>query len=203
MGLVQWEETRAQAGACVQHTLHTLHLYTVPGIAKQPLQRLTPCACDADAPGEQHEDKIGSNGGVGGWSCNLGELSEGQRSLCAIAFVLAAGASGVTPAVLLVDEVDAALDGVNQGRVGELLVHASATLSCQVWAVSHSDAFHACCDTFLKVSKNGDGTSVQLEDAHVKTGGARVGRSHLAVPCRRAAAGQQTAHPKQKARRVS
>ena len=43
------------------------------------------------------------------WSSNLGELSEGQRSICALVFVMSAASAGVKPAVLLVDEVDAAL----------------------------------------------------------------------------------------------
>jgi hypothetical protein len=47
------------------------------------------------------------------WSHNLGELSEGQRSICALVFVMSAAAAGVKPAVLLVDEVDAALGAVH------------------------------------------------------------------------------------------
>jgi hypothetical protein len=43
------------------------------------------------------------------WSRNLGQLSEGQRSICALVFVMAAASAGVKPAILLVDEVDAAL----------------------------------------------------------------------------------------------
>jgi hypothetical protein len=43
---------------------------------------------------------------------------------------------------------------------------AASELHCQVWAVSHSEAFHACCDTFLKVSKGAQkGTSVEVQQA--------------------------------------
>lgn len=97
------------------------------------------------------------------WSSNLEELSTGQRSLCALAYLLAAAGSGVKPAMLLVDEVDAALDGVNQGRVGKLLHHAGTALSCQVWAVSHSVTFHQSCDTFVHVAKDEDGTTVAVK----------------------------------------
>ena len=103
--------------------------------------------------GEKHER----------WSSNLEELSTGQRSLCALAYLLAAAGSGIKPAMLLVDEVDAALDGVNQGRVGKLLHHAGTALSCQVWAVSHSETFHQCCDTFVDVSKGDQGTTVSVK----------------------------------------
>lgn len=99
------------------------------------------------------------------WSSNLEELSTGQRSLCALAYLLAAAGSGIKPAMLLVDEVDAALDGVNQGRVGKLLHHAATALSCQVWAVSHSVTFHECCDTFVNVAKGADGTSMAVKGA--------------------------------------
>ena len=44
-------------------------------------------------------------------------------------------------------------------------MQAASALHCQVWAVSHSDAFHACCDTFLKVSKGSEGTSVEVLEA--------------------------------------
>jgi chromosome segregation ATPase len=96
------------------------------------------------------------------WSGNMSELSEGQRSLCALAYVLAAACAGVAPAVLLVDEVDAALDGVNQSRVGDMLRHVAAHKGCQVWAVSHSEAFHGCCDAFLEVTRTCAGTAVKV-----------------------------------------
>ena len=44
-------------------------------------------------------------------------------------------------------------------------MQAASALHCQVWAVSHSDAFHACCDTFVKVSKGSEGTSVDVLEA--------------------------------------
>ena len=100
---------------------------------------------------------------VPGWSSNLEELSTGQKSLCALAYLLAAAGAGIKPALLLVDEVDAALDGVNQGRVGRLLHHAGVALGCQVWAVSHSATFQEFCDTFVHVSKGTCGTKAGIE----------------------------------------
>lgn len=85
-----------------------------------------------------------------------------QRSLVALAYLLAAAGSGAKPAMLLVDEVDAALDGVNQGRVGHLLNHCGTALSCQVWAVSHSVTFHQNCDTFVSISKDVGGTTATV-----------------------------------------
>ena len=100
------------------------------------------------------------------WSANLAELSGGQRSLCSLAFLLAASGAGIAPALLLVDEVDAALDDVNQTRVGDMLQHCSQSMGCQVLAVSHSAAFHGYCAAFVKVSRDVErGTS-----AHVARG---------------------------------
>lgn len=99
------------------------------------------------------------------WSTNLGELSGGQRSLCALAFLLAASTAGIAPSVLLVDEVDAALDDVNQTRVGEMLQQCSQQFSCQVWAVSHSTVFHSWCSTFIKVTRSPTGTAAEIVQA--------------------------------------
>lgn len=71
------------------------------------------------------------------WSSNLGELSEGQRSICALVFVMSAASSGVKPAVLLVDEVDAAL-GTLHGRLGKVVVvlQAHPNLMVVTWLAS-------------------------------------------------------------------
>ena len=49
------------------------------------------------------------------WSSNLAQLSRGQRTLMPLAFVLAATNAGVAPSLMLVDEVDAALDDIPSG----------------------------------------------------------------------------------------
>jgi ABC-type lipoprotein export system ATPase subunit len=97
-----------------------------------------------------------------GWSTNLAELSGGQRSLCSIAFLLAATTAGVSPSLMLVDEIDAALDGVNQTMVGIMLQNCSREHGCQVWAVSHSSSFHGWCDSFVNVSMGAAGTIAQI-----------------------------------------
>lgn len=67
------------------------------------------CMPATDEDAVDLNQKRGSKHRSAEWSSNLGELSEGQRSICALVFVMSASASGVKPAVLLVDEVDAAL----------------------------------------------------------------------------------------------
>ena len=106
------------------------------------------------------------------WSSNLTQLSGGQRSLVSLAFVLAATNAGVAPSLMLVDEVDAALDDVNQTRVGDMLAQCSSAHGCQVLAVSHSAALHGWCDTFVKVRCGAGGT-----EAAVATGGGHAGGS--------------------------
>jgi chromosome segregation ATPase len=120
-------------------------------------------AADDDMDSGEHEH---------GWSTNLAELSGGQRSLCSLAFILAATTAGIAPSLMLVDEVDAALDDVNQTRVGTMLQRCSAAHGCQVLAVSHSAAFHGWCDSFVKVSRDGKGTGVSVAAGKGASGGA-------------------------------
>jgi hypothetical protein len=56
-----------------------------------------------------------------GWQSSLQQLSGGQRTLVSLAFLLATGRAGCSSRLLLLDEVDAALDEHNQRRVAELL----------------------------------------------------------------------------------
>jgi DNA repair ATPase RecN len=100
----------------------------------------------------------------GEWMLSLSELSGGQRSLCSLAFILAATQAGAAPALMLVDEVDAALDEVNQTRVGDMLQQCSKRSKTQVWAVSHSLSFQGWCDTFVKVRQDccGRGTVAEI-----------------------------------------
>lgn len=105
----------------------------------------------------------GIAGSDGDWKVSLQELSGGQRSLCSLAFILAATQAGAAPTMMLVDEVDAALDEVNQTRVGDMLQQCSKRSRMQVWAVSHSTSFHGWCDTFIKVKQESSGRSTVAE----------------------------------------
>ena len=60
--------------------------------------------------------------------------------------------------VLLMDEVDAALDEVNAKRVAELLKEISKT--SQVIAISHRVEFQKVADHFVELRKNGSYTAV-------------------------------------------
>ena len=71
---------------------------------------------------------------------------------------------------------------------GALRLQAASTLHCQVWAVSHSDAFHACCDTFLKVSKGAEGTGVEVLEATSYRGSA--GANRVSAGAQKLTAGQ-------------
>ena len=117
----------------------------------------------------------GSDGGScdSRWSYNLGELSGGQRSLCSLAYLLGSSTAGIPPSVMLVDEVDAALDDANQTRIGELLQQCSRQYSCQVWAVSHSAIFHGWCSSFVKVTRTESGTAAEV----VQQGSTFAGKS--------------------------
>ena len=75
---------------------------------------------------------------------------------------MAAAQAGTSPVLLLVDEVDAALDDVNQLRAGQLLKSVNRATGCQMWAVSHSPAFQGECSHFLRVKRGPEGTSMAL-----------------------------------------
>jgi chromosome segregation ATPase len=95
----------------------------------------------------------------------LQELSGGQKSLCSLAYILAASMAGMSPGTLLVDEVDAALDDVNQTRVAAMLTKCCHDNGCQIWAASHSSAFHVHCDCFIQVAHGPAGTTLRLVEA--------------------------------------
>ena len=60
--------------------------------------------------------------------------------------------------VLLLDEIDAALDDVNAGKVAALLHRLSA--KTQVLAISHRPEFQRLADHTLKLAKRGEHTVV-------------------------------------------
>jgi chromosome segregation ATPase len=60
--------------------------------------------------------------GTSDWQAGLDSLSGGQRTMVSLAFVVAAATAGSATSVLLMDEVDAALDETNQALVRPCLV---------------------------------------------------------------------------------
>ena len=85
-------------------------------------------------------------------------LSGGQQTLLAIAFVLATFTFRPVPYILL-DEIDAALDETNQGRLGTLVTQLLQESSSQAIAVSHLPAFLSAASKRLHVTKTaGDAT---------------------------------------------
>lgn len=97
---------------------------------------------------------------------HIGACSGGQNSLCALAFLLAASFAGSAPCALLVDEVDAALDGPNAATAAEMLARCCRENHCLCVAASHSHAFHAHCSAFLRTVKDEEGnTVVKVEPA--------------------------------------
>jgi ABC-type Mn2+/Zn2+ transport system ATPase subunit len=99
------------------------------------------------------------------WHCNLGQLSGGQRTLVSLAMLLAVARAGGTCGLLLLDEIDAALDEFNQARVSALLrqlAHDRAS-ACQVLCVTHNAGFQGSCDGFVRVTKSAAGHSVPAD----------------------------------------
>jgi hypothetical protein len=115
------------------------------------------------------------------WQSNLEQLSGGQRTLISLALLLAIANTGCSNSqLLLLDEVDAALDEHNTCRLAELLhqlAHAPAAQDeeqgklrrkgqqgsmgaaargggCQILCVSHNKAFQGSCDGLLHVGRN-------------------------------------------------
>jgi hypothetical protein len=114
------------------------------------------------------------------WHTNLGQLSGGQRTLVSMAMLLAVARTGSVCGLLLLDEVDAALDEVNQSRASALLrqlAHDKAS-ACQVLCVTHNASFQESCDGFVRVTKSASGHSVPAEpggDAQVTNPAAAAG----------------------------
>lgn len=104
--------------------------------------------------------------------------------MVSLAMLLAVARAGGTCGLLLLDEVDAALDEVNQARVSALLrqlAHDRAS-ACQVLCVTHNASFQGSCDGFVRVTKSASGHSVpadapqQQEAAPPAAGGGEAGR---------------------------
>ena len=90
----------------------------------------------------------------------------GQRTLISLAFVLAIACSGRS-FLYLVDEVDAALDELNQQRVAALVHQELAHKGRgQVLCVSHHPAFQSYADHILQTHMSKEGSIVtQLNHA--------------------------------------
>ncbi|GAB4823226.1 hypothetical protein N2152v2_010272 [Parachlorella kessleri] len=100
--------------------------------------------------------KYSQSGGEGeaAWTSSLDALSGGQRTLISLAFILASNIAGSGCGVLLMDEVDAALDEANQHLVGRLFRHmlTSKGSGCtQVLCVSHNAALQELCSHLVSL----------------------------------------------------
>ena len=100
----------------------------------------------------------GDRGGGGAWRAGVDELSGGQRTLLNLSVYLAA-AKYRPSLVLLMDEVDAALDEHNTQRVAAMLKEVART--SQVVAISHHKEFHELADHMVHLSKASDHTVVR------------------------------------------
>ena len=131
------------------------------------------------------------------WQSSLEQLSGGQRTLISLALLLAtANAECSNSHLLLLDEVDAALDEHNTRRVAGLLhqlAHAPVAVGdgkrqqsrkgqaagatgggCQILCVSHNKAFQGLCDGLLHVGKNSSSRAEEKEGDE-KAGAGAVG----------------------------
>jgi chromosome segregation protein len=92
-------------------------------------------------------------------------LSSGERSLTALALVIALQAVNPAPFTIL-DEVDAALDDANVGRFGEMLQRLGRDR--QFMVITHNHATMACCSALYGVHLDESGSShlvsVRLQD---------------------------------------
>jgi ABC-type dipeptide/oligopeptide/nickel transport system ATPase component len=91
------------------------------------------------------------------WRNGVQELSGGQRTLLNLALLLSI-AQHRPSMLLLMDEVDAALDDVNASRVADLLKELSHR--SQVIAISHRPEFHRVADHTVKLRKHKEHTVV-------------------------------------------
>jgi chromosome segregation protein len=96
---------------------------------------------------------------------NVTLLSSGERSLAALALVLALDAVNPSPFTIL-DEVDAALDDANVGRFGEMLVRLGAERQFLVITHNHVTMSHASTLYGIHLDESGSShlVSVRLED---------------------------------------
>lgn len=86
------------------------------------------------------------------WRAGLEELSGGQRTLLKLSLLLSV-ASYRPSMLLLLDEVDAALDEPNALRVAQMVRELSR--STQIIAVSHRSEFQRSADCVIRLFKNG------------------------------------------------
>jgi chromosome segregation protein len=98
---------------------------------------------------------------------NVTLLSSGERSLAALALVLALDEVNPSPFTIL-DEVDAALDDANVGRFGEMLVRLGAHRQFLVITHNHVTMSHASTLYGIHLDESGSShlVSVRLEDIH-------------------------------------
>lgn len=106
------------------------------------------------------------------WRQGLSGLSGGQRTLICLSFLLATRLAGAnTSCLLLMDEVDAALDSANQ-ELAAHVIHAmcqapaaggktATKRSAQLIAVSHNPAFQQRCEHVVKVTRGPHGTTTE------------------------------------------
>jgi len=66
--------------------------------------------------------------------------------------------------VMLLDEVDAALDESNQALVAQLLKSFSHRGGAQVVCVSHNAAFQQACDALVNVSRGPSGATAMMSE---------------------------------------
>ncbi|PRW20630.1 putative polyamine transporter isoform A [Chlorella sorokiniana] len=103
----------------------------------------------------------GSGGGSASWRSGLDVLSGGQRTMVSLAFVVAVAMAGASTSLFLMDEVDAALDEINQHLVARLFdsLSASSAVACsQVLCVSHNAAFQQLCSRVVRLTRGAGGT---------------------------------------------
>ena len=102
---------------------------------------------------------------------NLTLLSSGERSLTALALVLALEEVNPSPFMIL-DEVDAALDDANVSRYGELLQRLGRHR--QLLVITHNHVTMACANTLYGIHLDESGrsslVSVSLEDVRPPAG---------------------------------
>ena len=110
--------------------------------------------CSQRAEGD---DEVRSDARDEGWRKGVAELSGGQRTLLKLSLLLAI-AKHRPSTLLIVDEVDAALDEANTLKVAHILKELSR--STQVIAVSHRREMQVSADKILRLYKNEDVTTV-------------------------------------------
>ncbi|PSC67424.1 chromosome segregation SMC [Micractinium conductrix] len=131
---------------------------------------------DADEEAGKEGDGVEARAS-GGWRTGLDALSGGQRTMVSLALVVAASLAGGGSSVMLMDEVDAALDEANQHAVARLfdslssgVVGAGSGGGCaQILCVSHNAAFQALSGHVVSLTR-----AMATALLHAQPAGARV-----------------------------